>query len=454
MEILYRTSRDGGPDHEPAWRATCSCATPSVWVECAAAATSKRQAKERSAQMVLGHLRHAAGLSTAAAVAQARGGQDAAAGGEAPGSAGGGGRDGRSGQVAGSHGEVAGKLRAALQAAQDAVERGEGSPSGAAGGSHDSQPTRAAPGGGKSEAVAARKSSGGWVTSDDLLEDDEAHSFASSSSGAAPPGGGDVEQLASSQSTEVLKAPQARRKQYEAMIAKASRMGAYLEPILRLQHRRAWAAAGVLPYHVVLDDDGEIKDVLLLLGRQGQTKKLASKLGDGHALLILGGKRESRDLGPRHTAAREVAEETGRLLFGGRNRRVRGPVLWFPAGKYALFLHQMPGTRDLPTRFVERVASNESDGEISALEWVSLGEIVQRPWEKQVSWFLMKVIMTGLVERFFADGQFKEYTRGASGAAATSQVVVRRQGMPSRRLRRALRSRASAGGQKGGTTED
>ena len=464
MEVLYRTARTGGPDHEPAWRATCVCSTPRVWVECAGVAKSKRAAKEMAARRVLAHLQHAAGVEVGAAAAAAGGGtaqapaaaSDAAAGQRAPADA------------LDELPEAAAQLRVALLAARAAQSEGGGADVGAPDGGGDDHTEEDAPEEQRRDQVArqqrgrqghgqqqrkAQASSEGAKGAEGGGGSD-ASTLPQGSAAGTPAGAAATDAIDGAVSEEVedgdvLQPHEARRAEYKAMMRKAGRLGAYLEPRLRPQHQRAWAAAGVMPYHVITDDDGNVVDVLLLFGRQGKQKKLNSKLGEGNALLILGGKREPRDLGPRHTAAREVAEETGRLLFGGRQRRVRGPVLWFPAGKYAVFLHHMPATRDLPTRFMERVASNESDGEISALEWVPLGDIVRRPWEHEVSWFLMKVLMTGLIEAFFADGQYLEWVPGAGG----STNVVVRQNRPSRRFRRTLRGRGTQGGARGSAAQ-
>jgi len=127
----------------------------------------------------------------------------------------------------------------------------------------------------------------------------------------------------------------------------------YLGSSLREEDRKNWAAAGVLPY-VRLGANGE--DIRILLGRQGPAKRGSSKYWD--ALVFLGGKREKEDLTARHTAAREAMEETGGLLFAGRSRSVRGPVLWFPPGRYALFLLEMkPSMVNLPVRFYLKYVS-------------------------------------------------------------------------------------------------
>ena len=149
-----------------------------------------------------------------------------------------------------------------------------------------------------------------------------------------------------------------------------------------------YAAAGLLPYVTVAAEAGlepppqlgsehggglellvppsspAAATVQLLLGRQAASKR---------QLRVLGGKREAWDRGPLETALREVEEESLGLLGASKLRReLLGPVLWWPSGRFALYLYPAPPSlvaalpssfqarmRGMPGGQVERVEVNE-----------------------------------------------------------------------------------------------
>lgn len=132
---------------------------------------------------------------------------------------------------------------------------------------------------------------------------------------------------------------------------------------------RRWAA-GVLP--VAVTDDG----VMVLLGRDSRDK--------GGRWSDFAGGGEAVDASPRHTALRELAEETGGALtlsltdldsaLQFRDRTPSGKVLH----RYVATVPHDPG---LPTKF-----TGAKDGEKTALAWFPLASPppLRRVFESQL----------------------------------------------------------------------
>ena len=60
------------------------------------------------------------------------------------------------------------------------------------------------------------------------------------------------------------------------------------------------------------------------------------------------------------TAAREAKEETLGLLWSGSGRSARGPILWFPAGAFALVLQVCVLIRGLSSLFLDGGRNSKS----------------------------------------------------------------------------------------------
>lgn len=156
---------------------------------------------------------------------------------------------------------------------------------------------------------------------------------------------------------------------------------------------QAYKAAGLLPYTATAVG-AERWRVDVLLARQGSGK---ARRQYARALLLLGGKREPCDASPLETALREAREESQGVLGqpdvcsglgaaapdADRAAPAPGPVLWQPAGQFALFLLAVtPAERDaLGAAFARRSAAAAAAGradatEVSALEWVPLADVL------------------------------------------------------------------------------
>ena len=244
---------------------------------------------------------------------------------------------------------------------------------------------------------------------------------------------------------------------------------AYLERKLRPEDAERYAAAGVLPY---LSEDG-LNDALSALGGGlelivggpaslaagapslpgapaapgmrspegplGSTFVLLARQGPGKRrkrylakLQLLGGKREGSDVGPLATALREIKEETGGLLNAASVRReLLGPVLWIPQGRFALFLYGMQAhqRKTLPSAFEGRADAPEVNGEVEALEWVPLTELLtkSRALRQGIAPFARHVIIQPALLRHFVvqAGKARQAAQTAEAAnAAAAQAAA------------------------------
>jgi 8-oxo-dGTP pyrophosphatase MutT (NUDIX family) len=145
---------------------------------------------------------------------------------------------------------------------------------------------------------------------------------------------------------------------------------------------------------------------VLLLGRQGSKRGPRPQAGRLH---LLGGKRERSDESALETALREAEEESLGLLGAARLRReLLGPVLWWPQGKFALWMYELPASHELgqlPQAFAHRVGREQhSGGEVvDALEWVQLPHVTRLSRAKQlgVSSFSRSMLMASPLLRYF-----------------------------------------------------
>jgi 8-oxo-dGTP pyrophosphatase MutT (NUDIX family) len=152
--------------------------------------------------------------------------------------------------------------------------------------------------------------------------------------------------------------------------------------------------------------------VHVLLARQGPSKK---NRGLASSLSFLGGKRERSDSGPLATALREAREETSGLLGTKRlQSELLGPVLWFPQGRFALFLYSMPRSahkRLQAPSFIARAggadlprASKKVDGEeVVELQWLAIADVlaISRAKKWGVARFTRAVVTTPQLFRYF-----------------------------------------------------
>ena len=179
----------------------------------------------------------------------------------------------------------------------------------------------------------------------------------------------------------------------------------YIERTLRRADQARYAAAGLLPYCTDLESGGSVH---LLMGRAGETPR---QRGRPHQLVLLGGKREIGDgASAVATALREAAEETDGLLAAPSLRpEAVGPVLWFPNGKYAVFLVRVPppALQGLPARYAARVAASglpAAKREVAALQWMPAAQAMaaaQRGDDGEMHFFSRSVLRAQPLQLFF-----------------------------------------------------
>ena len=182
--------------------------------------------------------------------------------------------------------------------------------------------------------------------------------------------------------------------------------------------------------------------VHVLLARQGPSKK---NRGLASSLSFLGGKRERSDSGPLATALREAREETSGLLGTKRlQSELLGPVLWFPEGRFALFLYSMPRSahkRLQAPSFTARTggsdaprASKKVDGdEVVELQWLAIADVlaISRAKKWGVARFARAVMTTPQLFRYFLaltkaqEAEQQSQTKLALAAHAVREERVR-----------------------------
>jgi 8-oxo-dGTP pyrophosphatase MutT (NUDIX family) len=272
---------------------------------------------------------------------------------------------------------------------------------------------------------------------------------------------------------------------------------AYLERKLRPEDAERYAAAGVLPYlsEDGLDDalsalggglelivggpeslaagapclpgdpaapavpgmrspEGPLGNTFVLLARQGPGKRRKRYLAK---LQLLGGKREGSDVGPLATALREIKEETGGLLNAASVRReLLGPVLWIPQGRFALFLYGMQAhqRQTLPSAFEGRADAPEVNGEVEALEWVPLTELLtkSRALRQGIAPFARHVIIQPQLLRHFVvqagkARQAAQTAEAANAAAAQAAAQAEEQAETRKRAKAATEAARQAASQ-------
>jgi len=155
----------------------------------------------------------------------------------------------------------------------------------------------------------------------------------------------------------------------------------------------------------------------LLLGRQGKARQLR----------VLGGKREAWDEGPLQTALREAEEESlGSLGAAALRRELLGPVLWWPNGRFALYLYPAPARAEgLPAAFGQRLAARAGADalEVDALEWVPLPSLQKASAAKQlgISFFTRQLVLSAPLLRFLEVSFEGKGKRPGGGATAPSR---------------------------------
>lgn len=152
----------------------------------------------------------------------------------------------------------------------------------------------------------------------------------------------------------------------------------YRDKALRFPENKLWRAAGNLVYH--LRKDGEL---LVLLGKPDHSDDSRNReVNHRNTWNLLGGKREVQDLTAVDTACREMLEESSGLLSADDLMGEPNNVIWYPHGKYAVFLRQVEGQEDLPTKFaaLKRKKWRRSSGlprPTLDLAWVALTDIME-----------------------------------------------------------------------------
>lgn len=155
-----------------------------------------------------------------------------------------------------------------------------------------------------------------------------------------------------------------------------------------------------------------LDSVHVLLARQGSAKK---NRGLASSLSFLGGKRERTDSGPLATALREAREETSGLLGSSRlASELLGPVLWFPQGRFALFLYSMPrsaygrlrapSSSSSPSSSRGAAAARKVAGtEVVELQWLAITDVlaISRAKQMGVARFCRAVMTTPQLFRYF-----------------------------------------------------
>jgi len=183
-----------------------------------------------------------------------------------------------------------------------------------------------------------------------------------------------------------------------------------------------------------------LENVHVLLARQGSLKK---NRGLASTLSFLGGKRERSDSGPLATALREAREETSGLLGKTRLKsELLGPVLWFPQGRFALFLYSMPrsayGRMRVPsspatlrdTAGLARASKKVSGTEVVELQWLTITDVLAISRAKQlgVARFCRAVVTTPPLARFFINiSRDAEAQREATAQMAADNVQAVRE---------------------------
>eukprot|EP00899_Mesostigma_viride_P025930 jgi/Mesvir1/6521/Mv16786-RA.1 len=174
----------------------------------------------------------------------------------------------------------------------------------------------------------------------------------------------------------------------------------YLEASLREADSARFAAAGILALR------GKYAGAEVLLGRQ-QVKTPLDRTGN--TLNILGGKREPQDKSAEQTAIREADEETGSLIRAGPllyQGFGETRVLWYPQGKYAVFLRQCFGRKSLPDKYRTLAAQagiNETALEITELEWIPVSDILAGTLDPVLHPFMKGLVKCAPLNKYLMD---------------------------------------------------
>jgi len=205
---------------------------------------------------------------------------------------------------------------------------------------------------------------------------------------------------------------------------------AYVETMLRHQDVEGYKSAGLLCYR---KKDNSM-DFLMCLEKPWNS---LAETYDPVAWNILGGKRgggKSKEWDPTVTAARCIVDALGgteelpsmqdfQLMCG------RSPVLYYPRGKFALFLCELTATeeenlRDVPNRYSQARAkgavASSGEGEqrpnmwgemttkwikqIEELEWVNVADLTSKETRKPMTNLLENVCYVEAFQRFLEEG--------------------------------------------------
>ncbi|BDA42069.1 hypothetical protein COCOBI_02-8700 [Coccomyxa sp. Obi] len=168
--------------------------------------------------------------------------------------------------------------------------------------------------------------------------------------------------------------------------------GTYLAKQLLPHQQKHWKAAGILLYS--RGQDGSLQ---LLLGRIdfGARPAGRAKVYRRHeGWWILGGSRDATDFCAEATAVREMTEETAGILSGYSVCVDEfGHVLWYPPGKYAVFLYELRGQPDIPGHYARlRAMRGRVKGRRRQVIYKAAGQ--PRPMS-QLAWVPLRDLING-----------------------------------------------------------
>mmetsp|Transcript_5676 Transcript_5676/g.16210 ORF Transcript_5676/g.16210 Transcript_5676/m.16210 type:complete len:804 (-) Transcript_5676:2762-5173(-) len=201
----------------------------------------------------------------------------------------------------------------------------------------------------------------------------------------------------------------------------------YLARLLSNPEDKLWSAAGNLLYQ--LSKDGEMS---LLLGRPMYQAGPTAYINRNKANCwnLLGGKRESNDATASDTACREMWEESGGLLSENNLSVEAEETIWYPDGKYAVFIRQVKGLESLPTEFaaLKRRPWNRNLGmprPTLDLAWVLLDDITNENNSLRKHIFLRGLFrQTHLVTWLLRRRQHHRVELGLAGPESLAQFTL------------------------------
>lgn len=161
------------------------------------------------------------------------------------------------------------------------------------------------------------------------------------------------------------------------MSKRKNKFSSYSSSTLRRREQMIYRAAGILPI-MFTEDEGWIV-MVGLEKRHGLT-----------CLNMLGGKRETSDRDPEHTASREFMEECGRLipiekLYFILRTNPKRFVQWNHRGKYCAYVLWVPKElvarmEALPMLYAEMEGNRPDHSEMDVLVWLPVFKLLEIPF--------------------------------------------------------------------------